>query len=110
MCTCTQKSLLIFEKKNILKNNSPIGRGHERGIEAGGGRGRARYKDEVVPPEEHLHATDDWATPLDRRRLVSLLMHYKPSTMCIIRIILYRCTGHFTGIACVLPSKYFSVY
>ena len=48
-------------------------------MEAGGGRGCARHKDEVVPPEEHLHAADDRTTTLDRWRTLALLMGYKPT-------------------------------
>lgn len=47
-------------------------------MQAGGGRGCARHKDEVIPPEEHLHTTDDRATPLDGWRTFTLLVGYKP--------------------------------
>jgi hypothetical protein len=60
-----------------VTRNLPFPGGHEGGVEAGGGRGRARHKDEVVPPEEHLHAAEDRATTLDRWRTLTLLMGYK---------------------------------
>lgn len=47
-------------------------------METGGGRGRARHKDEVISPEEHLDAADDRATPLDGAWSVTSLVCHKP--------------------------------
>ena len=50
-------------------------------MEAGGGWGCARDKDEVVSPEEHLYTANDRATPLYGSRLVSSLVGHKPTAM-----------------------------
>ena len=63
--------MMIEESSN--KPHPPVSRRHERGLEAGGGRGSTGHKHEVVTPEEHLWGTDDWPPPLDGGRTLSFL-------------------------------------
>ena len=79
---------------NEVLGDLPFSGGHEGGMQAGRGRGRARHKDEVVPPEEHLHTADDRPTTFDRWRSLTLLMGYKPKQGCTYYYTMYNVHIH----------------